>query len=1432
MLLNANEQYLYKYGEPPIETRHIHAPYFLVTSPNVRTALARRKKIEQDMLNTKYSDGWATPLSKIRRLGEILTRKSFQDTTIIVPSFKVYTQIPNDVPIVSTYLFTEYGFSTAEHDIPYIQRLLMDLANDGEWILNTNGEKKQLKVLCYDIETTRFEEGTKDAPIDIIGWASFNVEYKSWYNLEKEDFLFEFLDAPTDWTDKQYSPQQLYSKTRTDDIDILIKFIKIMMQYDIIAGHNVLKFDNMQIREKVHMISKNPSMMQSLSKDDQQIIWNFLRKLSRRNRMFSFGNVDEVAYVYPTTLDTYTATRRFYRFLPSYTLKDLAPFMGVVIKDRKYVPYYDMKVNDDTLKYNRHDVMEQLGITMQLIQQTLPLSFMAGMPIEELLAAGSTKMWDYMAMIRAIKNGRIIPATCQAARVSKSILTYVSDRSVNRQYIFDNVREQKKAGHKDAEEDEEEAEKFASTRTRYRRREMITATPDEAEEGDEPPELTSLEKIQPSWRELLKVAKYGPEMPDWVEYPDCIGTYRFPGGLTIKPDDPNIHSSYIPWWQMVVADVGAMYPTILLSENVCADTIRLARLDETPDEYIWLRHVSEDFLSRVHWRKRSDDEGYVDEGVMIGIKKINEEGCVAQAMHSIIKTIAQLKREMGEAKKTNSPDLPKLQERYKSLKATRNAGTHGIMTAPTVSCRQFNLWAGTKITTRGQQILYQVLTELKKNGVRITYGDSIGPDSEIVVKDRDIIRFVKIQNLYTNTSYEQNGKEYSDSNLQALTIDMNGRASFKPIKYVMRHRLNGSKKMYRVNITNTWYVDVTEDHSIIGYLNNNQLKTNKINDRLIEVTPMDIGKKVKSIVTLKTIPNQTKISTEDHPIELFEFIGLFIGDGSFDRKIGHKNYYIHLAGGLDVDEIVDKIIIPLKDKGYIKNYWLRDKGDMIINGKIVKIANEVLRSINGDKKIPNLACNINIAALLRGLFSADGSVVVRHSCAEIKLTSIRYDMIKEVSRMLWMLGISHSYFKENTPNVYHTDKKTYTANTFSHHINIKDTNKFREIIGFMLQRKNDRLNMSRSGAKKINISNSGFDISRVKSITEIQTPEYVYDLEVEDTHRYFANGILVHNTDGIYCACSSTIWTQPNMYKAYSLTKKDDKTFVGIIEPKVVKDIIDECNEHWRKILNYVGFELEIEEHGAMIFVKHKNYLIFDVKKGKISVQIKGASFHASDKPDLAMDILEEVLIKVLKDNIEWENEIDAKEHLILSIKKHVIETVDALDVTKVDRDKLIVVQTVKPYDTYKKKTDGESSIHGDRVRALERLLNKPIKTELRLHCIVLLDPLPGLERAPKSRVKPIAYMYPRDAITEQMWQRIDRQWYKDMLYFYFVGAFGLSDLSLSKNADLGDILPIFDTNEEVIGIGEEVNPIPQQKGDKKKKKGRKKVVTIFDALG
>ncbi|MCK5459409.1 MAG: DNA polymerase elongation subunit (family B), partial [Thermoplasmatales archaeon] len=345
----------------------VHSPYFLAfTEVNANIETVRNKLLERWEKNKVDHE----KLSKIKEIGKIETYRSFCDFNKTRKVFKVYTKESYVVPEISNYLFFEHNLSTAEHDIPYKQRALTDLAaEDTVWLFDTCGEKKKVKVFVYDIETTQFAEGKKDIPIDIIGYSNFDIVFESEKNLDSEQFSFEILDLPSHWEDIEV--KQLVSRNASEEIENLLTFCKIVGEYDIISGHNIAGFDNFQIYERINGILKRER--EKLSDDEKKALQRFIYKYCRPDKSFHFGTSSEVVQFYPSSFDTYLAARKFYSFLNEFSLKALAPFLGIIVKDRIILTPSQIKIDERTLKYNRQDMQEQIGVTLNLIQQALPL---------------------------------------------------------------------------------------------------------------------------------------------------------------------------------------------------------------------------------------------------------------------------------------------------------------------------------------------------------------------------------------------------------------------------------------------------------------------------------------------------------------------------------------------------------------------------------------------------------------------------------------------------------------------------------------------------------------------------------------------------------------------------------------------------------------------------------------------------------------------------------------------------------------------------------------------------------------------------------------------------------------------------------------------------------------------------------------------------
>jgi DNA polymerase elongation subunit (family B) len=986
VLLNLSNTHVFWKGREPEPLEGMHRPFFLAFPQDPSEPIARAHDRLAELIGEAQGlMPEEDALAKAAEVWEPVRYKSFWNHGQAREMIPVVAKRSFWVPDISDKLFFDHGFYTCEHDIPYAQRAQADLtAEKGWWLLDSQGHPTKLKVLTYDIETTQYGKGTKDVPIDMIGFADFEVEYQAQKDLEREQFDFQFRHIPTDW---RVEVQQLTAKDTDEEIHNLLQFTQHVTRYDIVAGHNILGFDNKQIHDRIVEILQKDARRGTLSPRDRDHFQRFTQVYSRPDRSFHFGTSQDIAAWFPISLDTFHAARKFFFFHDDFTLKGLAPWLGIEVDDRVYLEPHQMDLGPRTLLYNKHDVQEQVGITQQLIAQALPLSFTVNQSLEELLTAGNTKMWDHMALLRARRARKLMPATCRAQAVARHVQRLLP-------------------------------------RDPFPTREQVAAAVRQ---------MPVEERLSAGSKELVRVAKQGPEMPFWVEHPGVIVKadpeasgdpddphgYAIPGGMTLKPDT-ELKSHFVPWYHVVAADVGAMYPTILKARNLTADTVVPARAGETPDDWIWLFELDSAFAeSGKYVVKKADpaDRFTKGKGWLIGVKHNPEPGMVNRAMTGILDTIQKVKVARARAKKENRPkDEIRIHDMtYASLKAARNAGTHGILVAVNVSCRQFNVWGGANITTIGQRILHDTLVDWERQGIRVVYGDTDG--------------------IYMGCSKSAGN-----------------------------------------------------------------------------------------------IP--------------------------------------HLAAALDAD------VEPEADK------W--------------------------------------------------------------------------------------------------------------------------------------------------------------------------------------------------------------------------------ITMPQKALEVVAAANRKWRDELQYEGFELEAETHDAMVFVVHKNYLIFDAKKDEVSMETKGNNFKGSDKAPLAQELLRHIMAKALKDVASWTEEEKAREAIKVAIKKATREVMQGVQVARTGRESLTLKQSVSPIKSYEQNPDGTLRVQAVRTAALEDLMGETITATRKFKFIVCREPLPLYKdparqerkraelarhghqlivKEPKNRgLKPIEYMWPIEKVADGM---IDWAWYKSMVEDYVKGAFGFESLELATQRDL-----------------------------------------------
>ncbi|MGZ8924407.1 MAG: DNA polymerase domain-containing protein [Nitrososphaeraceae archaeon] len=388
----------------------------------------------------------------------------------------------------------------------------------------------------------------------------------------------------------------------------------------------------------------------------------------------------------------------------------------------------------------------------------------------------------------------------------------------------------------------------------------------------------------------------------------------------------------------------------------------------------------------------------------------------------------------------------------------------------------------------------------------VVYGDSVSGDTKI---DTNFGK-INIDQLFTKIDFNLGDREYCNvSNVLGLTYDKTtNETQYRPIKYIMRHKC--SKQLYRVWITNSQWLDVTEDHSLIGYVNSNY--RSKYNDIMVEVKPDNIASgDIKSLIYAKHKP-QLIIESLNLSKTMYELMGLVIGDGYVDTTPSGGTL---LSIGKDhISNIETSVFDQLKKEGWISSWVIKPNGHdvQISSVKLRKFLRQYLY-VGNKKTIQNwlyLEHPDNIASFLRGWFSADGFINKNNT---IGLCSVNEDHIKSAQDLLFKCGVSSTWFTERTENSYKGKK----SGTFTKRLTVKSSSVFKQKIGFVIKAKQQQLDKFTEGRLKSVLSTYDFDIVSPIKIEKIHDyDDYVYDIEIDNTHVFFANNLLVHNTDSCY----------------------------------------------------------------------------------------------------------------------------------------------------------------------------------------------------------------------------------------------------------------------------------------------------------------------------
>lgn len=150
-----------------------------------------------------------------------------------------------------------------------------------------------------------------------------------------------------------------------------------------------------------------------------------------------------------------------------------------------------------------------------------------------------------------------------------------------------------------------------------------------------------------------------------------------------------------------------------------------------------------------------------------------------------------------------------------------------------------------------------------------------------------------------------------------------------------------------------------------------------------------------------------------------------------------------------------------------------------------------------------------VRGFLRGLYSANGSVVGIGKLGRVTLKAASFAVISAVQEMLSALGI-RSYYTTNKANEVEFANGTYLCKQ-SYDLNITtDAARFFDLIGFVHPYKTAKLAQLVASRETLPVraGKSTYEIKRVEELGEMP----VFDIEVEaDEHSYWSGGHLISN---------------------------------------------------------------------------------------------------------------------------------------------------------------------------------------------------------------------------------------------------------------------------------------------------------------------------------
>jgi DNA polymerase elongation subunit (family B) len=467
----------------------------------------------------------------------------------------------------------------------------------------------------------------------------------------------------------------------------------------------------------------------------------------------------------------------------------------------------------------------------------------------------------------------------------------------------------------------------------------------------------------------------------------------------------------------------------------------------------------------------------------------NELGENKAIMPSILEELLKARKDTRKLIPQQTDDFIKnvLDKRQLGYKITANS-LYGQCGAKTSTFYEKDIAActtaiGRKLLTYAKRIIEESygdsICNTKEHGPVLTkaeyiYGDSVANYTPVIIKIKNIIDIVTIENLAEKYGYGiwvnclEPGKQ-KKTVCELKNVETWTDKGWTKLNRVIRHKLAPNKKMVRV-LTHTGLVDVTDDHSLV-------LKTGE------EISPKNISIGTELLHNKGPIIENylSEISDEEAQI-----MGFFFKDGNCE------NYYY------ESDNIFN---------------WSLNNLSLIIINKYLELCKKVYSEF--DWVVMPILENLTLYKIVPKYSKYDSiSQFVK------KYREILYYQKSKIIPFMVLNGSQHirqAFFNGLYDAVENKDKNEYIIFEEKNQISASHICWLGYSLGYStsINTKKDNHNIYRitmTQNKQISNPNSVININEIKNYSG-----YVYDLTTENHH--FGAGIgniIVHNTDSVF----------------------------------------------------------------------------------------------------------------------------------------------------------------------------------------------------------------------------------------------------------------------------------------------------------------------------